>query len=990
MPERRFALPLKLIRSQEVLKMPTAGSCQETRVEQIKLTIPTYELLPDDRNPILDKWLDPYPYTMQNHVSRIRTEKEYDAVILENKYLKLTVLPSLGGRLYSAVDKRMNRELLYRNTVIRPRLIGTRGAWSSGGIEFNFPISHSPTTSDRVNCLTRSYEDGSAAVIFGSIEQMSYMNWKVELRLYPDKAYIEQNVTLYNPTPLENKYYFWTNAAVEYNKSLQLIYPFDWCVNFDKNYVKWPFYQNKDCRNPSEISSSFETFGKLTMDNFFGIYNRDKAFGLVHYANRKKIKGAKFFIWGNDQNAKVWNRSLTDNDSQYIEIQSGPFETQSVYKWMRPHQEQKWSEYWYPVFGMDGFKHAEKEVVLNVEKRGNGVRLTLLANEPLNGCRLELKIGGEIYCREADLTPERAVEFDFEVEGAFELDELKFDLYNQTKHLVNMGDRREMTDEYPDTDVYEDSRVGILNEDLHKTLKQGQMRESLGLTSEALEYYLNNLQSNPSCTISLNRAGLLYLKSMQYPKAEHCFRSVLSNDNRNSQARFALAAMHKELGEINKARRLFMDIAADSELYQASIKELIKLDLLLGYWQEAQGLAELLYGGGSYGAFLESIAYRKDGLTAKSRQLLETMPSFDEFILAEAFLLDSTDSSREQLAAFTSCDENSLLPIALDYLEMGLAEDAEALLSLVNNPSMKTKIALGICKKSAGQGEIALLQAIKEEPLDHVFLKERLLLRELANLQDKDETGKARYLLGTFYYTAGRKDDGLDQLLAAYGQGLRYSPLLHTIGYIYYHHIKEIQAAEAFFAEDIAIHSPVNEGSLVYLDRIYQQNESLEQRVALIPYMEGAINKSLILVPLVNILKESGQEEQALWLLENEEFDNWEGLDASGRCYRDFVLHMVQKEMASQHYSAAKIWMDRVREYPENLNYGERAGECHPDIHYFSGILHSLLEEDDLAMDEFRKGAGAIHFTSEALPETLKRYSLMCTEELRKREPAAG
>src|SRR5690606_15889090 len=123
----------------------------------------------------------------------------------------------------------------------------------AGGIEFNFPISHAPTTMDRVNYEISEGGDGSASVIFGNIEQMSGMNWKVELKLYPGKAYIEQNVRLYNPTPYENRYYFWTNTAVEYNPSVKLIYPFDWGINFDSNYIKWPYYKNMDVRNPSEV-----------------------------------------------------------------------------------------------------------------------------------------------------------------------------------------------------------------------------------------------------------------------------------------------------------------------------------------------------------------------------------------------------------------------------------------------------------------------------------------------------------------------------------------------------------------------------------------------------------------------------------------------------------------------------------------------------------------------------------------------------------------
>jgi hypothetical protein len=164
----------------------------------------------------------------------------------------------------------------------------------------------------------------------------------------------------------------------------------------------------------------------------------------------------------------------------------------------------------------------------------------------------------------------------------------------------------------------------------------------------------------------------------------------------------------------------------------------------------------------------------------------------------------------------------------------------------------------------------------------------------------------------------------LEQYLRAYRKGLRYTVLLHNLGYIYFVNKKDSQKAEMFFAEDVAINSGVNEDSLVYLDRIYQENGSLEKRKALIHSMENARNKPLVLVPLVNILKCVGEEEKALHLLENEEFENWEGREVSGPCYRDFIIHMARKELAQGNYSTAKQWMDRVRRYPDNLNYGSR------------------------------------------------------------------
>lgn len=953
-----------------------------------KMTIPTCALLQDDVNPIFDKMLDPYPYSLQNYKSNELIDKEYDVVILENEYLKLTVIPSLGGRLYSAVDKRNNQEFLYRNEVIRPRMIGTRGAWFSGGIEFNFPISHSPTTMDRVNWRTRTYEDGSAAIIFGNIEQMSYMNWKVELRLYPGKAYIEQNVNLYNPTARENKFYFWTNTAVEYNQDLKLIYPFDWCINFDEKYVKWPYYKDMDCRNPREIPSAYETFGKLTVNNFFGIYNPQSKYGLVHYANRKMLKGAKFFIWGNDQNAESWNKSLTNNDSQYIEIQSGPFETQAVYKFLRPYQQMHWNEYWYPVTGMDGFRHAEKELAVNFEKAGQAVKFDLLAMERLEGCQLVLTVCGNNYVKELDLSPERVAAVTFDINQPFQLHEIMFDVYCGSRHIVQLGKRREISDEYPDTDIYEDSRVGKSEADEQKTLKQAQLKESFGQTAEAFQYYRKNLEENPKCTVSLNRLGNMYLKSMQYEQAAQCFIKVLTYDNRNSQARFYLAVTEKEQGNLQRARRLFTDIAPDAEYYQASIVELLKTDLLLGYFQEAQSLCELLDGAGSYECFLASAAYRKDGLYAAARQYcLAAGSDADEYVLAERRFLEESEDSERQLLSFTEGDEDTLLPLALEYLEIGMRQEAHDILQLTANPSLKTKLALGCITKLDKNSDEAVLSAIQDNSLDYIFLKkEHKLLQALMKVADTDTSGRSDYLLGTYYYAVGRMEDALEQYHRAYDKGLRYTVLLRNMGYIYFNCKQDSSLAEKYFAEDVELNLGKNEDSLVYLDRIYAKSGDLEKRTKLIHYMEQANNKSLVLIPLVSLLKDAGQEGKALELLENEEFENWEGREASGPCYRDFIIHMAKKEMEQNQFEAAKQWMDRVRQYPEKLNYGEGAGMNLSDIYYYNGMVYAGLGDEASAVREFRKGVNELFKEPDRKSEKSRQFSLKCQEELQKRE----
>ena len=68
-----------------------------------KIIILTYQLFEEDINPMLEERLDPYPYTLQNKRSPLVENIEHEAVILENDYLKLIVLPNLGGKLYSSL-----------------------------------------------------------------------------------------------------------------------------------------------------------------------------------------------------------------------------------------------------------------------------------------------------------------------------------------------------------------------------------------------------------------------------------------------------------------------------------------------------------------------------------------------------------------------------------------------------------------------------------------------------------------------------------------------------------------------------------------------------------------------------------------------------------------------------------------------------------------------------------------------------------------------
>ncbi|MDI4647033.1 DUF5107 domain-containing protein [Cohnella hashimotonis] len=959
------------------------------RVYRSELAIPTYGLLEEDINPILDKRLDPYPYPMQNAMKREKEEVLYEAVHLENDYLHLIVLPELGGRLYSMLDKRSGEEALYRNPVIRPRMIGTRGAWFAGGMEFNFPISHSPTTMSRVDCQTRGNEDGSASVLIGGIEQMSFMHWQVELRLHPGQARLEQRVTLRNPTAMEHKYYFWTNTAVAYDDSVRLAYPFDWCVNLDDRYAKWPYYKEIDCRLPQQIPYAYETFGKGMTGDSFGAYNANKDAGLVHVADRRKLKGAKFFVWGNDDKAKAWNRALTESEDQYIEVQSGPYESQNVYKFLKPHSELQWTEYWYPIFGTGGFHQASEVVAIRWSPGQAEAVLVLSATEALPGCRLVL--GRRDAARElaVDLSAEYPTTVTVPGDWSAPAGGLRLLLTCGQRLLLDIDGDPACDEEYPDHDLYEDARVTVLQDESASVLKRAQWSESLGLTADAIALYGERLAIRPDCQESLLRLGLLNLKSFRYERAADCFEQLLRDNNRNGWARYYLAVTERERGNTRRAQRLFADIGADAESFDAALTELAGMDIAAGRFADAMAACALLPEDNAEGRLLAAIARRlalADTGAAPAGERRTSLPDNAQG-LAERYLAVGSDAARESLFELTRGEEASLIPIALIYAELGLAADAASLLKLVRRPGMKTRLAEGLLRLTGAGDTALLLEALRTDSLDRVFLNERPLLKALERVRPLDTVGIADYLLGIACYAAGDRERGAELLLSAYRKGLRLTALLYSIGYARLAALGDLPGAAAVLEEDVAVNGGRNEGTLCLLDDIYRQRGDLAARLALLPMMEQAGNRTLVVVRMVDLLREAGQEERALELLRAEPFENWEGEEISGPCYRDTVLSLVRKALANGDIAAAADWADRIDRYPDNLVYGEPIYLSRSEVNCVRGQVSAALGRGEEAASYWLDGYREL--SREEIPKTerSRHYSLQCLAELRRFRP---
>ncbi|MFH1567485.1 MAG: DUF5107 domain-containing protein [Gemmatimonadota bacterium] len=339
---------------------------------------PTYPIGPEAAYPAfaaLDR-RDIYPYAMQTDLAHEKRDVAHRVLLLENEHLRVMVLPELGGHLYSLYDKDAGREVFYRNHVIKPGLVGQRGAWISGGVEFNFPTGHTVTGFSPVLGTVRRNGDGSASIVVGDVEKVTRMSWTVTLTLRPGEAALQQDVDLCNRTPEPHRYYFWSNSAFPARPQTRFISPAKYQTDHGGTFVySWPVHDGVDLSWDRNNPESQSYFGLEVPEDYFGAYDYEADAGLVHVADHRAVPGKKFWTWGQGGSSQRWVETLTDDDGQYVEVQSGRFWNQSTWRQLLPLETVHWREWWYGVAGTGGFDFATADGALSLRSENGQLRL---------------------------------------------------------------------------------------------------------------------------------------------------------------------------------------------------------------------------------------------------------------------------------------------------------------------------------------------------------------------------------------------------------------------------------------------------------------------------------------------------------------------------------------------------------------------------------------------------------------------------------------
>ncbi len=847
----------------------------------------------------------PRPHHLQEELAPAR----FRAIELENEFLKLTVLPELGGRVAGLYDKLAGRDIF----------APLKQACGAGGLSFRLATGLTGEIQWPVNAQSGLLADGSGRVTLGGMDACG-LAWQIELTLRPGRAALDQSVRIVNTADRALPLRFWSAAALPWAKDMEMLCPFAWRATEEHGYEMWPMDGALDSASPAGLPPGYRTFGKLVSPGHIGAHYPNWDYGVVHAAPRKPVKGAGFVILG---------------EGKPPEIFCGPFEQPDSLRLIAPGAVIMWAESWFGARGIGPVAGASADAALAMERFADGVCVRLQANGSHEEARVLVAYGGQIQEQMIALSPDSPLALEYPGVGPDE--PVTVDVTAGGKLLLSYGHHSEPMPEPPSTVLFEDSRIGPLPESEDQTpLERAMELERLGQLAEAADAYEEALCDGPESMITLMGLGRVRLARRQAWEAADCFERALALDNLCGEARFGLAAAKCQAGDLEQARRLYGDIACTDPLYEASLYQMAALNIRLGNSWENIALLECTKH--PEGLFLLQLSRRIAGLPL----LDETGPGpLCEMMLAEQFLSGGEPMG---LLAYTGGREDALLVVALRYAALGCEGDCLAILGLIASPSMKTALARAACEALPAEEALAV-------PLSGAPVMESVLLDLLEHADD--QTGRAQWLLGCLDWLVGQQDSAMERWQDAYDKGQRHSPLLYCLGQA---HLNQFDEAEAlrYLREDASLHGSENPRSLALLFDTLKGQGDVYQRLELLPLLTQAAC-SATLRQRVEALADGDCHEEALELLEQTRCVGGAG---EGCPLWSRVAGALALKLSSEGcHDEAKIMAERILDWPEGLGYTRNPNRSLAEHHLVLGQVYRMAGDFERAREAFRAGA---------------------------------
>lgn len=971
----------------------------EVRAWEEDIMLPTYAIGAEEKNPIfLEKRVyqgscgSVYPYPVVEKISDEKKDKLYHALFIENEYIKVMILPELGGRVHMAYDKVKQRHFVYYNQVVKPALVGLTGPWISGGIEFNWPQHHRPSTFLPTDFSIEEHPDGSKTIWCNEVERMFRTKGMQGFRLYPGKAYIEINVKIYNRTAFPQTFLWWANPAVVVNDHYHSVFPPDVNAVFDHGkrdvssfpiatgvYYKQDYSAGVDISKYKNIPVPTSYMAIKSKYDFVGGYEEHIHGGLLHVADHHVSPGKKQWTWGNGDFGQAWDRNLTDEDGPYIELMTGMYtDNQPDFTWLQPYEEKSWVQYFMPYSEVGYVKNANKDLLLNVENEDGKGKLTVYAtgvNKELHVLVKDTLTGATLLDKVVRISPDDPFHADFET-GTLKDEDILAEIRNEEERLL-IAYQAEKPEIKPIPDPAKAAKDPKDIASIEQLFLTGQHLEQYRhATYNPMDYYLEALRREPGDVRCNNAMGLLLMRKGQFAQAEAYFQTAVKTQTERNPNPYD-GEPYYNLGwsclmqdKIEEAYDAFFKSAWNAAWQDAAYYAVAQIDTRKGDFEKALDKIDrsLVRNWHNHKARqLKASILRKLGRKEEALALIEESLKIDGFNMGcrfEQYLLTQDENLLTEMQHLMRRRSHSYIEYALDFAMAGLYDEAILLLEChtkeCDNIYPMVHYALGYFH--ARKGEEAAARACYEqaEKADHAYcfpnrIEEVLILQNAMEVNPRG--AKAAYSLGNFWYAARQYDNAVACWETSANADPTFPTVWRNLSLAYYN--KQEQTAKALEALEKAYSLDTSDARiLMELDQLYKRlGRPHAERLALLEaHPAETDSRDDLSIERITLYNQLGRYQEAKDLIAARKFHPWEG--GEGKITGQYVLcHVELAKIALKEgrYADALELLEKTDSYPYNLGEGKLINAEENDIWYYKGEAYKGLGEEQNAVICFQK-----------------------------------
>lgn len=959
---------------------------RQVSIWEEEVVIPTYETGEAERTPMfLEKRVYQgssgkiYPYPAVEKISDEKVDKTYRAVWLENEYIRVMVLPELGGRIQRAYDKTNGYDFVYYNHVIKPALVGLAGPWISGGIEFNWPQHHRPSTYLPVDYMMKENKDGSCTLYIHDVDQMYGTQVMAGFTLHPGKAYIEITGQLYNRTSMPQTFLWWANPAVPVNDYTQSIFPPDVHAVMDHGkrdvsrfpiatgvYYKYDYSEGVDISRYKNIKVPTSYMAEKSKYDFVGGYDHSLRSGILHVASHHISPGKKQWTWGCGDFGKAWDRNLTDEDGPYIELMTGVYtDNQPDFTWLKPFEEKTFTQYFMPYKAVGEVKNATIDAAVNLELREEGVYVCVYATSKFEDALVQVTLNGQVISEaRTALSPVDIYEAVIPAQVESE-EQLAVEVRAEGRRLVSYQPEKQEIPKVPSpAEAAKDPEEIMTNEELYLTgLHIEQYRHATYLPDP---YYLEGLKRDAGDIRINNAYGCLLMRRGQFEKAESHFRKALEratwkNPNPyDSEPYYNLGLVLWYQGKTDEAYDAFYKATWSNEQQEMAFYYLAAIDAGREEYERAlelvsKGLVKNIHNVKARGlkAYLLRKLGRKAEAEAWAKESLE-IDHFDYVSMAElAYVSRDREAVLRQMHDRMRGFAENYLQAARDYAEFGAYTEAVELLKSCTDGGDKPMpyYYAAYYLQKLGQDGCGMLKKAETACSDYCFpnkLEDSIILTSA--IRENPQGAKAYYYLGNLYYDKLQPEKATGLWETSAGLDDSFGIVWRNLSLSYYNKFGQHDKARTAMERAYEL-EPNNARIFLELDQLYKKiGMSAADRLRRYEAHKDVIgDRDDLYIEYITLHNQLGRYEEAYGLIMGRRFHPWEGGEGKITTqYTVALLELARAAMKEGQYTRAKDYLVMALTYPENLGEGKLEGTKDNHLYYHLGcVLEHLGEQEE-------------------------------------------